>query len=228
MPQKAHPGSEYERLRISANDVIGAMVVGMLGLHGEPFGDVLTSYQASDRTPTKGAIGALCETERTMVVFGDMIETMIVDKEKLLQLTRDGWGCTPDMQEKLIQEKEYGRRPAHRICAVMVRIARDHRKLLPSALTGEMLDEAAVVAGVPKPGLTTEEVQEIFDPVKFLERHNNVGDPNPKETLRLVEVRRKQLAESRQRQQERRGRVEAGFAKLRVEIAKILGTTPAR
>jgi len=223
MPQKAHSGSAYERVRISTNNVIGATTIGMLGLHGEPFGDVLTSYQATYRAPNAGAIGALCETEMTMVIFGDMLATIKVDKKKLLKLTREGWGCTPDLQEKLIQEEGYGRRQAWRICAVMVRIARDHRKITPPQLTGEMLDEAAVVAGEPQPGLSTEEIREIFDPVKFLERHDNVGDPNPKETLRLVEVRRKQLAESRKRQQQRRARVGAGFAKLREEIKAIIG-----
>lgn len=223
MPQKAHSGSAYERVRISTNNVIGATTIGMLGLKGEPHGDVLPSYQAAYRAPNSGAIGAMCETEMTMVVFGDMIATMKVDRQKLLDLTRNGWGCTPDLQEKLIQEKDYGRRQAWQICAVMVRIGRDHRKLTPPALTGAMLDEAAIVAGERQPKLTTEELQEVFDPAKFLERHNNVGDPNPKETLRLVEVRRKQLAESREQQKQRRGRVDAGFAKLRKEIEAIIG-----
>ncbi len=223
MPQKAHSGSAYERVRISANNVIGATTIGMLGLKGEPFGDVLPSYQATYRAPNAGAIGALCETEMTLIAFGDMLETMKVDKEKLLELTRNGWSCTPDLQEMLIQKKDYGRRQAWRICAIMVRIARDHRKITPPQLTGAMLDEAAVVAGEPQPGLSTEELQEIYDPIKFLERHNNVGDPNPKETLRLVEIRCKQLAESRTRQQERRGRVDAGFARLREEIKAIIG-----
>ena len=223
MPQKAHSGSAYERVRISANNVIGLTTVGILGLKGEPFGDVLPSYQATYRAPDSGAIGALCETEMTMVVYGDMLQNMIVDKEKLLQLTRDGWGCTPDLQEMLIQKKGYARRPAHRICAVMVRIARDHRKITPSELTGEMLDEAALVANETPPGLTTEQIEEIFSPEKFLQRHNNTGDPNPEETRRLIEIRRKQLAESRKVQAERRARVEAGYAKLRVEIDDILG-----
>ena len=223
MPQKAHSGSAYERVRMSTNEVIGATTTGMLGLHGEPFGDVLTSYQAAYRAPNSGAIGALCETEKTMIVYGDMLATVNVDKEKLLELARNGWSCTPDLQIKLVRDKGYGRRQAHRVCAVMVYIARDHRKITPPEITGAMLDEAAVVAGEPQPGLTTEELQEVFDPTKFLERHNNVGDPNPKETLRLIDIRRKQLAESRSRQEERRGRVEAGYDKLREAIKEIIG-----
>lgn len=222
MPQKAHPGSAYERVRISTNNVIGLTTIGMLGLKGEPFGDVLPSYQATYRGPYNAAIGALCETEMTMIIYGDILQNMIIDREKLLQLTRDGWGCTPDLQEKLIRDKGYGRRRAHHICAVMVRIAREHRGLKPYELTGAMLDEAARVANEKEPGLSTEEIRDIMDPVKFIERHNNTGDPNPRETARMVKIRREQLAGSRRPQLERRGRVEAGYKKLEAEIVAIL------
>lgn len=218
MPQKAHPGSAFERVRMSANSVLASTVKGIFGCKNEFYADVLPIYDAY-----KAAIGALCEVEMNATVFSDLMKDVVLDRQRLLELTRDGWGCTSDLQEKLIREKGYGRRPAWQICAVMVRIARAHRKIKPCDLTGEMLDEAALVANQTPPGLSTAEIQEIFDPVKFLQRHNNVGDPNPKETLRLIELRRKQLAESRQRQAERRACMEAGFAKLRGEIAAILG-----
>jgi argininosuccinate lyase len=224
MPQKAHSGSAYERIRISANNVVGSTTIGILGLIGEPHGDVLTSYQAAYRAPNSGAIGALCETEMTMVIFGDMIKTMNVDRKKLLQLTRDGWGCTPDLAVKLIRDKGYGARRAHRICAVMVRIGRDHRRLMPYELTDTMLDEAARVAKEKEPGLSTKEIREIMDPVEFIDRHNNTGDPHPKETVRMVGIRRKQLAVLRHFQAKRRNRIDSGYKKLESEISAIMGT----
>ncbi len=123
----------------------------------------------------------------------------------------------------MTREKGYGMRQAHRITAIMVRIAREHRKLKPYELTSEMLNEAARVSNDPEPHLTTEEIREIMDPVKFIERHNNTGDPNPKETIRMVKIRRNQLKESEQQQGLRRERVEKGFNKLRIEIDNILG-----
>lgn len=221
MPQKAHSGSAYERIRISVNNVIGATTIGMLGLKGEPHADVLPSYQAAYRAPNAGAIGALCETEMTLVIFSDMIKTMNVDREKLLQLTRDGWGCTPDLVVKLVGDKGYGGRRAHRICAVMVRLAREHRGLKPYELTGTMLDEAARVAKEEEPGLTTEEVRDMMDPVQFIERHRNTGDPHPKETARMVESRRRQLADSRAQQATRRGKIQEAMERLDREVAAI-------
>jgi len=222
MPQKAHSGSQWERIRMASNQINGAMLTGLMGLNGEPFADVLTSYQASHWTDYGGAIGALCEFEMIMINLEDVFKTMEVDKEKLLNLTRDGWGCTPDLSIKLIRDKGYASRQAWRICAVMVRIARDHRNIKPYELTGAMLDEAARISNDPEPHLTTEEIREIMDPVKFIERHNNVGDPNPEETIRMVKIRRGQLKELKQQQTDRRKRVEQGYEMLRKEIAKII------
>lgn len=222
MPQKAMGGSTWETVRVSVNDVLGSMMVGVLALDGEPLADVLTAYQAAYLSRSAGAIGALCETEMINKVFKDMLNTMLIDKEKLLQLTQDGWGCTPDLACKLTREKGYGMRQAHHICAVMVRIAREHRKIKPSELNGEMLDEAAHLSNAKEPGLTTIEIQDIMDPVKFIERHNNIGDPNPRETIRMVKIRRKLLDESKQHQQERQQRVETGYNKLMKQVDEIL------
>ncbi|MGV8091566.1 MAG: lyase family protein [Mangrovibacterium sp.] len=223
MPQKGgNGGAQWEEVRICTNNVLGAMMLGTLALNGEPLADVLTAYQAAYLSRSAGAIGALCEAEMINSVAGDMLNTLIVDKDKLFRLTKDGWGCTPDLAVSLMREKGYGMREAHQICAVMVRIARVHRKIKPSELTGEMLDEAAIIAHAKEPGLTTREIQEIMDPVKFIERHNNTGDPNPKETERIVKIRHSILEESRQRQQERRQRVEVGYKKLMNEVNEIL------
>ena len=225
MPQKAHSGSSWERIRIWGNNILGGTMIGELGLHGEPYGDVLPSYQASgwSGSATRGASGALETAEAVFINFEDIISTIDVDEELLMQLTRDGWGCTPDLSIKLIRDKGYAPRQAHRICAVMVRIARDHRNIKPYEITGSMLDEAARVSNDPEPHLTTDEIREIMDPLKFIARHDNTGDPNPKETLRMLEIRRNQLKEAKQRQTIRREQVEIGYNKLKTEIANIIG-----
>lgn len=223
MPQKAHSGSEWEYIRINVNNVLAASNLGVLALNKEPIMDILTTYQAGYRSPNIGALGALIETEMTLGMLRYDIENIRVNKEKLLQQTIEGWGSITDLVTKLVFDKGYGVRQAHRICAVMVRVARVHRNnLKPYEITGEMLDEAARLSNDPEPHLTTEELREIMDPVKFIERHNNKGEPNPKETVRMINKRREQLKISEQRQKLRRGRVEAGFEKLRAEIDKVI------
>jgi len=216
MPQKAHPGSTFERIRINADHVIGKMVTGVVACKGEPLTDVLPIYEA-----WKQAGEALSETEASLDRWADIIASVQPQKEKMLQHTRDGFSCVPDLAVKLIREKGYGGRRAHRICAVFVYLARKSN-LKPYQTTGALLDEAAVVANETPPGLSTEEIREMLDPVKFLQRHNNVGDPNPAETLRLIGVRRAQLEQLGRRQADRRTRLKQANDRLNAEIAAVI------
>lgn len=216
MPQKAHPGSTFERIRINADHVIGRMVTGVISCKGEPLTDVLPIYEA-----WKEAGEALNETEASLDRWSDIIVSVQPVKDKMLENVRNGYSCVPDLAIKLIREKGYGGRRAHRICAVFVYLARK-QGLKPCQTTGALLDEAAKVANETPPGLSTAEIEEMLDPVKFIERHDNVGDPNPKETLRLIAVRRAALADAAKRQADRRARLTKAEQMLESEIQAIL------
>jgi|GEM_PF-721072 len=216
MPQKAHPGSTFESIRTRAARVIGHMNAGVASCNGEPLTDVLPIYEAW----TQASV-ALETAEGTLNGFSDILRNVIPNKEKMLQHTRDGFSGAPDLAIKLIREKGYGGRRAHRICAVFVYLARK-KGLKPYETTGALLDEAAKIANEKPPGLSTEEIREMFDPVKFLERHNNVGDPNPKETRRLINVRRAELAALTERQSQRRAKLEQANQRLSAETAAII------
>jgi len=216
MPQKAHPGSTFEGLRTRADRVIGNMSAGVSACKGEPLTDVLPIYEAWTQ-----ASAALEVAEGTLYGFSNILRNVQPDKEKMLQHTRDGFSGAPDLAIKLIREKGYGGRRAHRICAVFVYLARK-QGLKPYETTGALLDEAAKVANETPPGLTTEEIRDMLNPEKFIERHNNVGDPNPQETLRMVGVRRAELAGLQKRQAERRARLDAAQKKLAAEVLAIL------
>jgi argininosuccinate lyase len=216
MPQKAHPGSAFERIRVRAARVIGHMNAGVAGCNAEPLTDVLPIYEAWTQ-----ASEALEASEESLNGFSDILRNVQLNKAKMLQHTRDGFSCTPDLAVKLIREKGYGGRRAHRICAVFVYLARK-QGLKPHETTGALLDQAAKVANEKPPGLTIEEIREIFDPVKFLERHNNVGDPNPQETRRLIGVRRAGLAELTKRQTQRRAKLQRASELLTTETTAII------
>ena len=126
------------------------------------------------------------------------------------------------MSIKLIRDKGYGARAAHRICATMVRIARAGGILACDA-TGELLDEAARVSNDPEPGLSTDEVREQLDPAKFIERHDNLGDPAPAESRRLIASRRDALAQADQCQRGRVARLAKAADMLENEVNAILG-----
>ena len=73
-----------------------------------------------------------------------------------------------------------------------------------------------------RPGLSTEEIRDMLDPVTFMDRHNNVGDPNPEESRRMIGKRRKVLDEVRQRHAERLARIKQADEKLSAEVKAII------
>jgi len=216
MPQKAHPGSRFERVRIETNRVTGEMMHGVLSVKGEPHQDILPIYEA-----WRGALRALCHAEKALGFFRSLLPNVQPDKERMVRLAREGFSAAPDLAIGLIRERGLGGRRAHRICGTFVRIARE-RGIAACDTTGELLDEAARIAGEDPPGLSTEEVREALNPVKFIERHNNVGDPAPEESLRMIRLRRDTLAEARGRHRDRVARIENAAERLAREIHAIM------
>jgi len=216
MPQKAIPGSQFERIRIEATQVISKMVAGVVANKGEPHEDMLPIYMA-----WRGAVEAMCHAEKAIGFFNGLAPETKPDRQRMLQYAREGYSATPDLAVKLIRDKGVGGRRAHRICATFVRIARE-RGVQACDATGELLDEAARFVQEEPPGLSTEKVRDALDPVKFLERHTNVGDPAPLESLRLIARRRKALADAAQRHTARLDRIRQAEQRLDAEVAAVL------
>ena len=120
----------------------------------------------------------------------------------------------------LVRHLGYGGRRAHRICAHLVRIARD-RGIEAPELTGEMLDEAARMCEEEPPGMGTAALQKCLDPVEFIKNHSNTGGPAPSETERMVKKRKQVINAARLRQDERRRRVKEGEELLTKEVESI-------
>ncbi len=217
MPQKAHPGSMFERVRIMANDVLGQMQTALFNLHNEAIQDVLPVYQSEEKV-----IRGLACLEGALALFRTVLAHTYPNRERMRELLRAGYSGAPDLAMTLIREKGYGGRAAHRICATMVRIARE-RGIEPSACDAALLREAARISDDPEPDITDEAVQEAMGLENFFLKHDNLGDPNPTETRRLVDVRRRALEEVRSRHAARRRQIDEAFEKLKARIDEIAG-----
>ncbi|MEW6358821.1 MAG: lyase family protein [Planctomycetota bacterium] len=216
MPQKAIPGSQFERVRLEGSDVIGCMITGVVSNKGEPYSDMLPIYEA-----WRSALEAMCHLEKAMGFFNGLLKAVTPDKKRMLQFAREGFSATPDLAVKLIRDKGYGGRRAHRICATMVRIARE-RGIKACEATGKLLDEAARIADEKPPRLSTKEVRDALDPVKFVKRHDNVGDPHPDESRRMIAKRREALAVLHKKHGERLAKLDAAEKKLATEVKAIM------
>ena len=88
--------------------------------------------------------------------------------------------------------------------------------------------EGARIVDEEPPGLSTEDVREHLDPVEFIKRHNNLGDPAPQESRRMIGLRRKTLAEAKNRHAQRLARLEKAAKKLDAEIEAVLGRVSSK
>ena len=92
------------------------------------------------------------------------------------------------------------------------------------AWTGELLDEAARFADERPPEIDTETLQRTLDPEEFIKSHNNIGGTAPEEANRMLVARRKELEDVRQRQRQRKAKLEKAEALLNKEIEAIVGS----
>ena len=216
MPQKAHSGGMFENVRGPCNEVIGRMMQAVVTFKGEAIEDNLPVY----RSPPLVMQGC-GEAMKGLGHWADLLPGVIVNRDRMWEIVRNGYSGSPDLAIKMIRDQDYGARQAHRVCCNFVRIARE-RKIKPYTMTGELLDEAARISDEPEPHLSTETVQDAMGLASFFEKHNNLGDPCPSETLRLIGLRRKDLEAAKARQVERKARIEKANEKLAAEIKAIV------
>lgn len=215
MPQKCHNGERTEHLRNLVCDLLGLVTTCMFRTKAEPHGDVLAMYSF----PPKGK-QALAEAKVIIRAFGVLMKNLHIQKDNMLEHVRRGYSCMTEVVVHMVRELGYGGRRAHRICAHLVRMARDSKTAAPD-LTGDMLDEAARLCEEEPPGLDTATLRRCLDPVEFITSHNNTGGPAPSETARMVKRRREMIAEAEVRQKDRRQRIRQGEELLEKEMAAI-------
>ena len=215
MPQKCHNGQYTEVLRNQISDLLGTVTSGMFSTKAEPHGDVVAMWAF----PRKG-FQAMTDAKVIIRTFGMLLENLHTRKETMLAHVKRGYSCMTEVVVHMVKELGYGGRRSHRICAHLVRLARD-RNIPAPELTGEMLDEAARLCNEEPPGLDTATLQRCLDPVAFIESHNNTGGPAPSETERMLSARRQGIKDARGRQETRRHKVQQGEELLAGELAAI-------
>jgi argininosuccinate lyase len=217
MPQKCDSGSMYEKVRMYAAEIMGEANKTMLLLRGEPHMDTLTALNA----PAYACSG-MFSARRCFRLFKFCLDHQVLQKDRMLEIVREGYSCATELVAHLVREQGYGGRLAHSIVATMVRQARQ-RGLKAYECTGAMLDEAAEYLGQRTPGLDTQTVLECFDPVRFIHSHDQLGGTAPGENARLLADRGKALDAAAERQRQRIGRKNDGLARLEREADAIAG-----
>lgn len=216
MPQKAHTGT-FEHIRTKAGDIFGRLSGAVATFKGEPFQDVLTILNSARTFAIPGA----CQLESDLRFFLHVFRNYEPDKDRMLANLLSEFSGSVDLKARLVRDYGYGLRRAHRICATMVKLARD-RGVEPADVDTALVDEAARICGQPEPHLPTDEIVEDLTFARFLERHCNTGDPCPSESERMIAARRSRLADLHDAQEARKRHMAGAGEKLRREMEAIL------
>jgi argininosuccinate lyase len=216
MPQKSHTGT-FEQVRTKTAAIVGSMMGLITAYQGEPFQDVLPVLDSSPRF----ALPATCEAESQIEFVRHLLNAFHPRPERMKQNMLSQFSGAPDLQAYLVREHGYGLRRAHKIVATMVRLARE-RSILPTDLTGTLLDEAAQLTEEPAPGVDTATVVDYMTFKGFFDRHCSTGDPCACESKRMITGRREKLARLESEQSGRREQVERSRIRLAEEMDAIL------
>ncbi len=216
MSQKCDSGSAYEKVRMYSSELIGETTKAMTVLKGEPHMDVLPTMHGPQYAINGMVIGRRC-----VRLFKYCLDNVVLQKERMLEIVREGYSCTTELVVYMVRELGYGGRLAHSIVATMVRQARE-KGIKAYECTGEMLDQAAEYLSQKKPGMDTETVRKCLDPVAFIHSHNQLGGTAPEENKRLLIERKKTLSDALKRQQ-RKQNVADALARLDKEADAIAG-----
>jgi argininosuccinate lyase len=214
MPQKYNPTvTEITRTRSSL--ALGMAQSVMNTLTKCNFGDV-REYDGVWST----TLATLEKSAAMIKLTGGVVESMILHKDRMLELAGSGFQTASELADEIYRQTKIAYRTSHGVVANVVNQALD-AGLQAVDITPEMVDKAAQkVIGKPL-GMSKEDILRCVDPTAFVKSHNVMGGPAPEEVLRVIGERRTRLAADRERQAERRARVEAGDKLLRQAMADL-------
>ena len=216
MPQKYNT-SIFEKLRFHTHQaVLTAQSVATLQMkcHYTDASDVLYAMYP--------VFEVLDQASDLMRLFGSVVETMKLNKERMLQLAARSFCTSTELSSEIFRRTGMPYRTAHGIVANVVNQALA-KGVDATGVTVEMVDSAAVKYTGKPLGMTQEEIMACLDPVAFVRSHAVVGGPAPREVLRAIGVRRRELAEARQRLARRREKLEEAQRHLDEAVANVIG-----
>lgn len=216
MPQKwaerANQG-DIEATWFGASKILSNLTeVASMGMK-VPHGDTnALEYHMMD-----GALAALGNTERYAKPWLVLLATIKVHEDEMLERARSGYSAATELANELVRRDGLDYRTAHDV--VQTFILESVRQGLPSSEAKiELLQAAAEEVVGKKLTITEKQLREALDPVHFVNVTNCRGAVAPEEVARMIEVRRKRLAEARARHLARIEKLESGKAQMLTDL----------
>ena len=186
MPQKKNP-AVFEFCRLAVGKVAGSISELITATHAIPFGDVIEVRELAFHL--QGTIKTVTEQVNIM---GTSIETLTIEKERMLDLAKRGFSTVTELAAILYRKAEIPLREAHGIVADIVRSLVCDGKDATDIDSEIVMNITRDITG-KQISLTNDDIAVVTDPVAFVNNHTSIGGVAPIEVLRMVEDRVNQL-----------------------------------
>lgn len=179
MPQKRNPNLP-QQIKAQCARAIGAMSIAIAAERGA------TGQPMLERFESDTIVWELLED--LSALMGDlstMLPTMTVDSRRMKDSSERHWSSASDLASLIVAESALSWRSAHQITGIVVRICYE-RGIAPSALTTEIVDEAAGMYGAAPLSLSPSAVRSALDSAAAVSRRTIIGGPASGEVSRAI------------------------------------------
>lgn len=219
MPQKRNPYS-LSIIRGAAGVLIGRLS-GFLAVSKSPSARSDNLIYAYGEVPR-----ALDLTTRITRLSAGVVRTLRVNAPRLEQEVRGGYSQATDLAEHLVQTCDVDYRTAYLVVGRAVRTA--SREGIPGvAITGEMLDRAAVEHTGRSLGLTGHDLTEALDPWQIVLSRDAQGGAAPPAVARMTAALRADLDDLAARSRDRLAAFDGAEAALLETVRQATGPAVA-
>ncbi|TVQ37778.1 MAG: argininosuccinate lyase [Spirochaetaceae bacterium] len=215
MPQKKNP-AVFEFCRRTVASILGAYSEVVCGSHATQYGDVTEMRELSFAVKPR-----LIEATRQLRAFRAALDTMIVKKERMLELAATGFSTATELAAVLYREAHIPLRMAHGVVADAVRQAVKEGKTAQD-ITPEILTAIIREVTGQEVAMSRDQINAGLDPVRFVQAHRSEGGVAPEIVRGMIRKRRAVLAEFTERQALRTRRREDADAELACQVRALL------
>jgi argininosuccinate lyase len=182
MPQKKNPQA-VERVRGLSGSAIGWLPTVLGTLRSGSSSDLDLHFVPD---PTEDMART---TYSALELLGATLGGMVIKSEVMKQRANADWATASNLADELVRSTGISFRAAHQVVGTLVRTAAE-AGLSSADITGEMLEAAAISAGLEGVSLPAKDLQAALDPLLLLNSLVSEGSANPAEVERMVTVER--------------------------------------
>lgn len=182
MPQKRNPVS-IEHTRSILSSVIGDASTVLQMIHNTPFGDIVDTED--DMQPYIWR--AMEKLSGIYRLFGSLVVTMEVNKEKLLTRAKNSFANVTELADTLVRSESISFRQSHQIVSSCIKSLLEAKKESLESLTWELANEKSLeVTGKPLK-ITSEHFYNALKPEYFVKVRSLKGGPSPQTMLKSLD-----------------------------------------